>query len=201
MPENFISRQHAVFHIFKFKHNHRRNNGWKVGGDLTWGVRRTLSFSVSSPSPVVAPPMFHPFCSLCFFPFPLNLARRSEGALLSGHPKMAKGERGPDTLGPHDLQRWRDTSHRSCGVVARPSAHRGKWGQLTLPWKNGWKIKKRKHAKWAVFYVSVIFWEQSGQADVENGAMLTTYLFRMHILIVKFSNFSSPQAASGHWPP
>jgi len=26
------------------------------------------------------------------------------------------------------------------------SAHRGKWGQLT-PWKIGWKIKKRKHAK------------------------------------------------------
>ena len=29
----------------------------------------------------------------------------------------------------------------------------------------------------AVFYVYVIFWEQSGQAGVENGAMLTTYLF------------------------
>jgi len=56
------------------------------------------------------------------------------------------------------------------------SAHRGKWGQLT-PWKNGWKIKKRKHAKnRAVFYV--ICWEQLGQAVVENGAMLTTHLFR-----------------------
>jgi len=32
--------------------------------------------------------------------------------------------------------------------------------------------------KRAVFYVYVIFWEQSGQADVVNGAMLTTYLFR-----------------------
>ena len=52
------------------------------------------------------------------------------------------------------------------------SAHRGKWGQLTPPWKNGWNIKKRKHAKRA-FYV--IFWEHSGQAGVENGAMLTTY--------------------------
>ena len=50
---------------------------------------------------------------------------------------------------------------------------RGKWGQ-----KNGWKIKKRKHTKMAVFYLYVIFWEQAGQADVENGAMLTTYLFR-----------------------
>jgi len=60
--------------------------------------------------------------------------------------------------------------------LAQPwaSAHRGKWGQLT-PWKNGWKNKKRKHAKRAVFCVCVIFWEQSGQAGVENGAMLTTY--------------------------
>jgi len=32
--------------------------------------------------------------------------------------------------------------------------------------------------KRAVFYVYVIFLEQPGQADVENGAMLTTYLFR-----------------------
>jgi len=30
------------------------------------------------------------------------------------------------------------------------SAHRGKCGQLT-PWKNGWKIKKRKHAKRSSF--------------------------------------------------
>jgi len=52
------------------------------------------------------------------------------------------------------------------------SAHRGKWGQLN-------PIKKRKHAiKSSYLYVYVIFWEQSGQAGVENGAMLTTYLFR-----------------------
>ena len=57
------------------------------------------------------------------------------------------------------------------------SAHRGKWGQLT-PLENGWKIKKRKHAKRAVFHVYVLFWEQSGQAGVDNGAMPTTYLFR-----------------------
>jgi len=57
---------------------------------------------------------------------------------------------------------------------------------------------KSKNMQNEQFSVSVIFREQSGQADVENGAMLTTYLFRMHISIVKFSNFSSPQAASGH---
>jgi len=32
--------------------------------------------------------------------------------------------------------------------------------------------------KRAVFYVYAIFLEQPGQADVENGAVLTTYLFR-----------------------
>ena len=58
------------------------------------------------------------------------------------------------------------------------SAHRGKWGQLT-PWKNGRKIKKRKHVERAVFYI--IFWEQSGQAGVEHGDILTTYLFRYRI--------------------
>ena len=40
------------------------------------------------------------------------------------------------------------------------------------PWKNGWNIKNAK--KTAVSHAYVIFWEQSGQARVENGAMLTT---------------------------
>jgi len=40
------------------------------------------------------------------------------------------------------------------------------------------KIKSENMQKRAVFYVYVIFREQSGQAGVENGAMLTTYLFR-----------------------
>jgi len=50
------------------------------------------------------------------------------------------------------------------------SAHRGKWGQLT-PWKNGQKIKKRKHAKKqkrAFFHYS-----------------------RLHHFVVKFSTFSA----------
>jgi len=46
------------------------------------------------------------------------------------------------------------------------------------------------------FSVYVIFSEQSGQAVVENGAMLTTYLFRYtsvtHHFVVKFSKFSLP---------
>jgi len=63
------------------------------------------------------------------------------------------------------------------------------------------KIKSENMQKKTAVYV--IFWEQSGQAGVENGAMLTAYLFRciyfrMHHFVVKFSQFSSPQAARGH---
>jgi len=56
------------------------------------------------------------------------------------------------------------------------------------------KLKSENTQKRAVFYVYVIFSEQSGQAGVENGAMLTTFIliqiyFRMHRFVVKFSNF------------
>ena len=46
------------------------------GGMLTWdGCRSTcFSFSVPSPSPVVAAPMFHPFPFLLFFPSPLKFS-------------------------------------------------------------------------------------------------------------------------------
>jgi len=66
------------------------------------------------------------------------------------------------------------------------------------------KINSENMQKRAVFYVYVIFSEQSGQAGVENGAMLTTYLFRyrptyrMHHFVVEFSKFSLPQATRGH---
>jgi len=51
------------------------------------------------------------------------------------------------------------------------------WGQLT-PREMDEKLKSGNMQKRTVFYVYVIFREQSGQAGVENGAMLTTYLFR-----------------------
>ena len=41
----------------------------------------------------------------------------------------------------------------SACLQTRASARRGKWGQLT-PWKNGWKIKKWKHAKKSSFLCS-----------------------------------------------
>jgi len=50
--------------------------------------------------------------------------------------------------------------------------------QLHDPGKMDEKLKNDNVQKRAVFYVYVIFWEQSWQAVVDNGAMLTTYLFR-----------------------
>jgi len=40
------------------------------------------------------------------------------------------------------------------------------------------KLKRENMQKRAVFYVYVIFWEQSGQAGVENGTVLTTNSLR-----------------------
>jgi len=65
-------------------------------------------------------------------------------------------------------------TYTDCCGRAWASANRGKWGQMTAPlekWMKNYKAKTCKTVFW-------IFWEQSGQADVENGAMLTTYLFR-----------------------
>ena len=44
------------------------------------------------------------------------------------------------------------------------------------------KLKSENMQKRAVFYVYVLFWEQSGQAGVENGAMLTTWPIYSDIL-------------------
>jgi len=76
----------------------------------------------------------------------------------------------------HSIARWKH--------FPWASAHRGKLGQLT-PLENGWKIKKRKHAKRAVFWMG-------------GGPQI---YFRMYHFVVKFSKFSSLQAARGHWPP
>jgi len=73
-----------------FPFGHRRNHGWKVERDLTWGGCQIPSFSSSipSPSPFVSPPMLHPFLSLLFFPSALkNLTRRSGEASHSAQRK------------------------------------------------------------------------------------------------------------------
>jgi len=49
--------------------------------------------------------------------------------------------------------------------------HIGANGASWPPWKNGWKIKKRNMQNKSSF---LNIWEQSGQAGVENSAVLTT---------------------------
>jgi len=56
-------------------------------------------------------------------------------------------------------------------------AHIGANGSADLPEKMDEKLKSENMQN-QQFSVFVIFLEQSGQADVENGAMLTTNLFR-----------------------
>jgi len=71
------------------------------------------------------------------------------------------------------------------------TAHRGKLGQLT-PWKTDEKLKSENMRNRAVFYVFVIFSEQSGKAGVENGARLATYLFRYTSeCTISWSNFQN----------
>ena len=73
---------------------------------------------------------------------------------------------------------WMEINERKLNACVHGRPHIGANGVSWLQLEKWMKIKKREHAKRAVFYVYVIFWEQSGQAGVENGAMLTTYLFR-----------------------
>ena len=81
---------------------------------------------------------------------------------------------------------------------------RGKWGQLT-PWKNGWKIKNQKHAKKSSFLCLryILRAIRAGRCRERRyaGHIFIQIFFRMHHFVVKFSKFSSPQAARGHWPP
>ena len=83
----------------------------------------------------------------------------------------------------------------------------GQTGSADPPGKTDEKLKSGNMQKRAVFYVYVIFWEQSGQADrrcrerrYADHIFIQIY-FRMHHFVVKFPKFSSPQAARGHCPP
>jgi len=61
-------------------------------------------------------------------------------------------------------------------IQAWASAHRGKWGQLTPAGKMDEKLKSEnmQKDKFSQYFDS----SQGRHADVENSAMLTTYLFR-----------------------
>jgi len=81
------------------------------------------------------------------------------------------------------------------------SAHRGKWGQLT-PWKMDEKIKKRKRAKRSSFLCLCYILRaiRAGRCRERRYAdhIFIQIYFRMQHFVVKFSKFSSPQAARGN---
>ena len=64
-------------------------------------------------------------------------------------------------------------------------------GANEVSWKNGSKIKKRKHAKTAVFLNGL--WGERRYAD----QIFIQIYFRMHYFVVRFSKISSPRAARG----
>jgi len=87
--------------------------------------------------------VFIEFCAACVW--------RNENGNNIKTPQGSKVDnpQGEETQSPH-----RRATAVCLDMGMGESAHRGKWGQLT-PWKNGWKIKKRKHAKRAVFWMGV----------------------------------------------
>ena len=84
--------------------------------------------------------------------------------------------------------------------------HIGANGVSWPPWKNGWKINSENmQKKRAVFcvYVNILTAIRAGRCREGRYADHTfiQIYFRMHHFVVKFSKFSSSQAARGHWPP
>jgi len=73
--------------------------------------------------------------------------------------------------------------------------HVGANGVSWPRWKNGLKIKKWKHAKNRAIRAG-----RCRERRYADHIFIQTY-FRMHHFVVKFSLFSSPQVARGHWPP
>ena len=78
--------------------------------------------------------------------------------------------------------------------------HTGANGVSWPSWKNGWEIKKRKYATKTSFLNT-----GGGKGRVREGRcadhiFIQTY-FGMHHFVAKFSKFSSPRAARGHWLP
>ena len=74
-------------------------------------------------------------------------------------------------------------------------------GSADPPWKNGWKIKKRKHAKKSSFLclrclLRAIRAGRCRERRYSDHVFIQIY-FRMHHFVIRFSKFSSPQAAGG----
>ena len=78
-------------------------------------------------------------------------------------------------------------------------------GSADPPWKNGWKIKKRQRAKNSSFLclcyiLRAIRTCRCRERRYADHIFIQIY-FRMHHFVVRFSEFSSPEAARGHRPP
>jgi len=73
------------------------------------------------------------------------------------------------------------------------------------PLKNGWKNKKRKHAKKSSFlcFCYILRAIRAGWCRERRYAdhIFIQIYFRIHHFAFKFLKFSSPQAARGQWPP
>jgi len=84
----------------------------------------------------------------------------------------------PALYAQHGL--YQTVTRPSIGLSVRPwaSAHMGKWGQMTHAGKMDEKLKAKTCKKEQFPMFMLYFESKSGQAGVENGAMLTTYLFR-----------------------
>jgi len=82
------------------------------------------------------------------------------------------------------------------------SAHRGKWGQLTPSGKMGEKLKSENMQKKSSFlclcYILRAIRTGRCRERLYADHMFIQIYFRMHHVVVRFSKFSSPQAASGH---
>ena len=92
-------------------------------------------------------------------------------------------------------------------ALAWASAHGDKWGQLHPLMENGRKIKKRKHAEKSSFLCLCYILRaiRTGRCTCRerrySDQIFIQMYFRMHHFVVKFSKFSSPQAARGIDPP
>ena len=78
----------------------------------------------------------------------------------------------------------------------------GKWGQLTPLEKMDEKLKSENMQKRGSF-LNILRAIKAGRCRERRYAdhIFIQIYFRMHHFVVKFSKFSSPQAARGHWPP
>jgi len=103
---------------------------------------------------------------------------------------------GPRTARPrHSLAASVGAAHRRPHVRVKGS---------TDPLENVWKIRKRKHAKNSSFLCLCYILRaiRTGRCRERRYAdhIFIQIYFRMHHCVVKFSKFSSRQAARGHWP-